>query len=149
MVLTRCVQRILAASQIIQQVKHQYSKAARITFCCLFSLVFQAFSVPFFVVSTPTCWSLREVTSCRKSESAFRGGQCMPWLSKKGRICSLGPWYTILPAVQLQRCHSQIRRMLEGSRGWLQPVQPHHRKAAGHAAEVIGRTLAQCMMPLL
>ena len=66
----------------------------------------------------------------------------MPWLSKKGRICSLGPWYTILPAVQLQRCHSRIRGMLEGSQGWLQPVQPHHRKAAGHTAEVIGCTHA-------
>ena len=45
-----------------------------------------------------TCWSLREVTSWRRSESALRSGQCMCWLSKKGKISSLGPWNTNLPA---------------------------------------------------
>jgi len=55
-----------------------------------------------------TFWSLREVTSCRKSESALRSGQCMPWLSKKGSTSSLGPWYTSLPAMtQMRLAHTQ------------------------------------------
>ncbi|KAA6420732.1 MAG: hypothetical protein FRX49_09309 [Trebouxia sp. A1-2] len=59
-----------------------------------------------------TATSAGGMQAARKSESAFRGGQCMPWLSKKGRISSLGPWYTILPAKQLQRCHIRNRHVL-------------------------------------
>ena len=56
-------------------------------------------------VAVNTFWSLREVTSCRKSESALRSGQCICWLSKKGRISSLGPWYTSLPAMNKRGLH--------------------------------------------
>lgn len=41
-----------------------------------------------------TCWSFREVTSCRKSATPLRSGHLNPSGSKKSNTFSRGPWYT-------------------------------------------------------
>ena len=47
-----------------------------------------------------TFWSLRDVTSCRKSATPLRSGHTNPCCSKNSTTFSRGPWYTMYPARQ-------------------------------------------------
>ena len=77
-----------------------------------------------------TFWSLRDVTSCKKSATPLRSGQRKPSGSKKSSTCSRGPWYTCSNLAYQIGCVS-VSMSLRSTRQAGDKAHPHSHHDAG------------------